>query len=80
MESHNGLILVQFYLIFFLCDLFLFVPDVGIANCADDNTPHATNKDLETVIKDLKQGSDTILKWFTDNLIKATPKKYHFLV
>ena len=37
----------------FLCDLFLFVLDIGIANYADDNTPHATNKHLETLLKDL---------------------------
>ena len=64
----------------FLCGLFLFVPDIGIANYADDNTPHATNKHLETVLKDLEQGSDTLLKWFTDNLLKANQEKYHFLV
>ena len=64
----------------FLCDLFLFVPDIGIANYADDNTPHATDKYLETALKDLEQGSDTLLKWFTDNLLKANPKKYHLLV
>ena len=33
-----------------LCDLFLFVPDIGIANYADDNTPHATNNHLETIL------------------------------
>ena len=42
----------------FLSDLFLFVPDIGVANYADDNTPHATDKHLETVLKDLEQGSD----------------------
>ena len=60
----------------FLCDLFLFVPDIGLANYADDNTPHATDKYLETVLKDLEQGSDTLLKWFTDNLLTD----YHLLV
>ena len=64
----------------FLCDLFLFVSDIGIANHTDDNTPHATDKHLETVLKDLEQGSDTLLKWFTDNLLKANPEKYHVLV
>ena len=67
-------------LFIFLCDLFLFVPDIGIANYADDNTLHATNKHLETVLKDLEQGSGTLLKWFTDNLLKANPEKYHLLV
>ena len=45
-----------------LSDLFLFVPDIGIANYSDVNTPHATNKNLETVLKDLEQGSHTLLK------------------
>ena len=63
----------------FLCELFLFVPDIGIANYAGDNTPHATDKHLETVLKDLEQGSDTLLKWFTDNLLKANPEKYHLI-
>ena len=60
-------------------DLFLSVPDIGIANYADHNTPHATSKHVETVLKDLEQGSNTLLKWFTDNLI-ANPEKYHHLV
>ena len=38
----------------FLCDLLLFVRNIGIANYADDNTPHVTNKHLETILKDLK--------------------------
>ena len=57
-----------------------FVPNIGIANYADDNTSHATNKHPETVLKDLEQRSDTLLKWFTDNLLKANPEKYHLLV
>ena len=64
----------------FLCDLFLFVPDIGIANYADDNTPHATNKHLETVLKDLEQGSDTLFKLFTDSIFKVNPEKFHLLV
>ena len=60
----------------FLCDLFFFVPDIGIANYADDNIPHATSKHLETVLKDLDQRSDTLLKWFTENLFKVNPEKY----
>ena len=74
LESHKGLFLAHFYLIFFLCDLFLFVPDIGIANYVDDNTLHATIKHLETVLTDLEQGSGTLLEWFTDNLIKANPE------
>ena len=63
-----------------MCDLFLFVSDNGIANYADDNTPHATNKYLETILKDLQQGSDTLLKWFTDNVLNTNPEQYYLLV
>ena len=58
----QGSILGPFLFNIFLCDLFLFVLDIGIANYADNNTSHATNKHLETVLKDLEQGSDTLLK------------------
>ena len=60
--------------------MFLFVSDTSIANYADANTTHATNKHLETLVRDLEQGSVTLLKWFTDNLLKANPEKYQFLV
>ena len=63
-----------------MCDLFLFVPDIGIANYADGNTPHATNKHLGIVLMYLEQGSDILFKWFIDNLLKANPEKYHLLV
>ena len=53
---------------------------MDIVSNADENTPHATNKHLETVLKDLEQGSNTLLNWFTDNLVKANPEKYHLLV
>ena len=49
-------------------------------NYADNNTLHATNKHIETELKDREQGSHTLLKWFTDNLLKANPEKYHHLV
>ena len=57
----------------------LYVTYFFFANYADDNTSNTTNKHLETVLNALEQGSDTLLKWFTDNL-KANPEKYHLLV
>ena len=52
----------------FLCDLFQFFPDVDIVNYADDNTPHSSNINLNKVLQDLEKISNTLLKWFNDNL------------
>ena len=63
-----------------MCDLFIFVTETDFANNFDDNTPHATNKHLETLLKDPEQGSDNFFKSFKDNLLKANPEKLHILV
>ena len=63
----------------FLCDLSQFFPDVDIANYADDNTPHSSNINLNKLLHDLENISDTLFKWFTDNLLKANPEKSHLL-
>ena len=60
--------------------MFLFVPDNDISKYVDNNTPHAINKHLENVLKNLEQGSDFLLRWFTDNPHKAIPEKYHLLL
>ena len=54
-----------------------FFPDVDIANYADDNTPHSSNINLNKVLHDLEKISNTLFKWFTDNLLKANPEKSH---
>ena len=59
----------------FLCDFFLFVPNIGIANYPDDNT-HATNKHLETVLKDPEQGSDTFWSGLQVIFSKKTQNKW----
>ena len=61
-------------------DLILFVTIIGISNYVDHNTPHANNKHFGTVLKNLELGSDISLKWFTDNILKVNPEKYHVLV
>ena len=59
--------------------LFQFFPDVDIANYADDSTPHSSNINLNKVLHDLEKISNTLFKWFTDNLLKANPEKSHLL-
>ena len=52
---------------------------LDITNYADDNTPHSTNINLNKVLHDLEKMSDTLFKWFTDNLLKANREKSHLL-
>ena len=61
----------------FLCDLFQFFPVLDLTNYADDNTPHSTNVNLNKVLHNLEKMSNTLFKWFTDNLPKANPEKSH---
>ena len=37
-------------------------------------------KHLKTVLKDLEQESGTLLKWFTDDLLKGNPEKDRLFV
>ena len=63
----------------FLCDLLQFFPDLHITNYADRNTPYSTTINLNNVLHDLEKMSNTLLKWFTDNLLKANPEKSHLV-
>lgn len=42
----------------FLCDLFLFLPNIDIANYADDCTPYTINKSTRKVLRDIKITSE----------------------
>ena len=63
----------------FQCDFFQFFANLDITNCTDDNTPHSTKINLNKVLHDLEKMSDTLFKWFTDNLLKTNPEKSHLL-
>ena len=43
----------------YLCDLFLFVTE-NIANYADDNSPYANEKDIDSVIKKLEDDTNAL--------------------
>ena len=75
----QGSILGPFLFNISLCNLFQFFPDVDIANYADKTTPHSSNINLNKVLHDLEKISDTLFKWFTDNLLKANPEKSYLL-
>ena len=39
----------------------------------------SSNINLNKVLYDLEKISNTLFKWFTDNLLKANPEKSHLL-
>ena len=75
----QGFILGPFLFNIYLCDIYQFFLDLDITNYADNNTPHSNNINLNKVLHDIQKMSDTLFKWFTDNLIKANPEKSHLL-
>ena len=64
----------------FLCDLFLFLHDISVANYADDNTPYCTRLKILDVLIKLENVAETLLQWFKDNRMKANPDKYHLFI
>ena len=59
-------------------DLFLIIDDIDIANYADGNTPYVTADHIDGV--SLENVSNTLFKWFSDNLFKGNADKCHLLV
>ena len=55
----------------FLIALFFIVEDIDIANCADVNTPYINANNINKIIHCLEKVTDTIFKWFSDNLMKS---------
>ena len=63
----------------YLCDLFFCLSE-DIANYADDNSPYATEKDIDTVIKTLEGETKALLNWLNSNYFKANPDKSSLLL
>ena len=64
----------------FINDLFLLQIKSEICNFADDNTLYSCDKELGTVISNLKYDMTNILNWFRYNSMKANPDKFQFMV
>ena len=60
--------------------IFYFVDDEHLANYADDNTPHTTAKDIDTVLNYLANETYILIKWFDDNYFKLNGDKCKLLV
>ena len=64
----------------FLIDLFFIVKNIDIASYADDNRPYITANNINEVIISLEKATDTLFKWFSDNVMKSNADKCHLLV
>ena len=64
----------------FLNDLFFFLNDIQVCNCADDATPFVCSQNLAEVVKKLEENSDLAINWFQNNYMKLNTDKCHLLM
>ena len=64
----------------FLCDLFFIMSKTEFASYADDNTPYNSGQNIDNVIRTLENDSVRLLKWFSNNQMKANKDKCHLLL
>ena len=76
----QGFILGLLLFNIFLRDLFFIMNETDFASYADDNTPYKTVNTTDEVIKSLEHYSMMLLKWFSDNQMKAKISKCHLLM
>ena len=53
---------------------------IEIASYTDNITPYVSGQEIEEVIQSLGEASEALFKWFSDNSMKSTAKKYGLLV
>ena len=64
----------------FICDLFIMIHDISIANYADDNTPFVSGDTPLNVITSLENAAEKRFEWFTNNHMKSNQYKCHLLM
>ena len=64
----------------FLCDLFLFIPNIDLVGIADDNTPFAMGSSELEVINEIKSVAENLTLWFRNNCMKVNPDNFHLLL
>ena len=63
-----------------MCDLFLFMSESNVANCADDTTLYACEKKLYDVQRNFESECLNLFEWFHDNYLKANSGKSHVML
>ena len=80
-EVPQGFILGPLIFNVFLCDLFLFKPNIDLISFAYDNTPFAMVGSLELeVINEIKGVAERLTLQFRNNCMKVNPDKFHLLL
>ena len=64
----------------FICDMFYFLKDYGIANYADDSTPYSAKTNHKLVIEEVEKFSSILFKWLQTNHMKINTDKSHLLL
>ena len=64
----------------FICDLFIMLDDIGIANYAHNNTPFVSGDTLLDVITSLENAAEKHFEWLANNHMKANNDKCHVLM
>ena len=60
----------------FLCDLFLFIPNIDLVSYAHGNTPLAMGSSELEVINEIKTVTEGLTLWFRNNCMKVNPDKF----
>ena len=64
----------------FLCDLFLSIKNNYFTNDADDTTPYVIGNNPDEVVSELKNITEKLFTWFSQNEMKANLGKCHMLL
>ena len=64
----------------FLCDLFLSIENNYFTNYADDTTPYVIGNNPDEVVSELKDITEKLFNWFSQNEMKANLGKCHMLL
>ena len=64
----------------FLCDLFIMIDDINIANYADNNTSFVSGGTPLSVITSLENAAEKLFKWFVNSHMKANHNKCYLLM
>jgi hypothetical protein len=72
----QGSILVLFFFLNFITDIFCFISKSSLYNYADDNTLSYSDRDINRLTNVLEEESKVLITWFNDNQMQANPDKF----